>query len=217
MRIMRPLQVKICGLTTKAHVDTALDGGVDFIGFMTFPKSPRHIEPKAARPLADLAAGRAETVSIMVNPDEDLIEIVLRDLRPDYIQLHGTETPQFCAALRSRGVGVIKAFGVSSSADLQHVQPYLGAVDMILFDAKPPVQADIPGGLGEPFDWAVLKDYETAVPWFLSGGLTPANVMAAVNATGAKMVDVSSGVERARGLKDDALIRAFLAAAKADR
>jgi phosphoribosylanthranilate isomerase len=217
MSFMPPIQVKICGLTTQAHVATALDGGVDFIGFMIFPKSPRHIEPFAARPLAEMADGRAKTVAILVNPDDELITKVLSDLNPDYIQLHGGETPQFCAALRSRGVGVVKAFGVSDRADLGHVQPYLDAVDMILFDAKPPTQADIPGGLGEPFDWAILKGYEAPVPWFLSGGLTLGNVMEAVNATGAKMVDVSSGVESARGLKDDALMRAFLTAAKQDR
>lgn len=210
-------QVKICGLTTSGHVLTALDNGADFIGFMNFAKSPRHIEPADARPLARLAEGRAKTVSIMVDPDAEMVDKVLEELQPDYIQLHGKETPDYCAALRARGVGIIKAFGVSHHADLDQVQPYLGMVDMILFDAKPPNPAAITGGLGHTFDWEILQGLTTSVPWFLSGGLTALNVREAINVTGAKMVDVSSGVERARGLKDDALIAAFMAAVKTDK
>jgi phosphoribosylanthranilate isomerase len=209
--------VKICGLTNAGHVMTALDNGADFIGFMNFAKSPRHIEPKAARPLAELAKGRAKTVSIMVDPDQAMIDTTLEDLHPDYIQLHGSETPQYCAALRAQGVGVIKAFGVSSATDLDQIQPYLGSVDMILFDAKPPKNGGITGGLGHVFEWEILEGFTASVPWFLSGGLTVANVANAIHVTGAKMVDVSSGVERARGLKDDALIAAFMAAVKTDR
>jgi phosphoribosylanthranilate isomerase len=214
---MTSTQVKICGLTTAGHVTTALDAGADYIGFMNFAKSPRHIEPAAARPLAELATGRAKTVSIMVDPDESMINTTLIDLQPDYIQLHGKESPAFCAALRGRGVGVIKAFGVSQASDLDQIQPYLNRVDMILFDAKPPIDGGITGGLGHVFDWEILKGFTTSLPWFLSGGLTVANVAHAVHVTGAKMVDVSSGVERARGLKDDALIAAFMAAVKTDR
>ncbi len=214
---MTTTQVKICGLTSIGHVMTALDAGADFIGFMNFAKSPRHIAPKDARSLALLAAGQAKTVSIMVNPDETLLNEVLSDLQPDYVQLHGSETPQYCADLRARGVGVIKAFGVSKASDLTQVQSFLGSVDMVLFDAKPPTGEAITGGLGHVFDWTILDGLNVPAPWFLSGGLTSANVAHAIDVTGAKMVDVSSGVERARGLKDDALIRAFMAAVKTDR
>jgi phosphoribosylanthranilate isomerase len=213
---MTSTQVKICGLTTVGHVMTALDNKADFIGFMNFAKSPRHIDPKDARSLAALAKGRAKTVSIMVDPDEAMIDATLTDLQPDYIQLHGKETPDYCASMRARGVGVIKAFGISQASDLDQIQPYLGSVDMILFDAKPPADGGITGGLGHVFDWNILKGFTTSVPWFLSGGLTVANVAHAIHVTGAKMVDVSSGVERARGLKDDALIAAFMAAVKTD-
>lgn len=213
---MTAIQAKICGLTTPEMVIAALDAEADYIGFMIFPKSPRHIEPAAARPLAQLAAGRAKTVAIVVNPDAALIDAVLSDLNPDFIQLHGQETPQFCEAIRARGVGVIKVFGISTAADLVPVARYEDSVDMILFDAKPPKDASRPGGLGEPFDWSILKGFASTLPWMLSGGLTPQTVRHACTATGAKMVDVSSGVERAPGLKDSGLIAAFMAAVKSD-
>jgi phosphoribosylanthranilate isomerase len=213
---MSEIQAKICGLTTPDMVRASLDAGAAFIGFMIYPKSPRYIEPKAARPLAQLAHGRAKTVAIVVNPNVALIETVLTDLVPDYIQLHGQETPQFCAALQARGVGVIKVFGISTQDDVLPVSAYDDSVDMILFDAKPPKDASRPGGLGEPFDWSILKGFKSKLPWMLSGGLNPTNVRQACAATGAKMVDVSSGVESAPGLKDSALIAAFMAALNSD-
>jgi phosphoribosylanthranilate isomerase len=209
--------VKICGLTTEHHVKTALDNKADFIGFMNFAKSPRHIEPKAARPLAELAKGRAKSVSIMVAPSLEMVEGVIEELAPDYIQLHGDESIEFCNSVRSLGVGIIKALGVSQKSDLEQALYYRDCVDMILFDAKPPKSSEeITGGWGHAFDWSILHDYDLPIPWMLSGGLTAMNVREAVHVTGAKMVDVSSGVERARGLKDDALIAAFMAAVKTD-
>jgi phosphoribosylanthranilate isomerase len=213
---MSDIQAKICGLTTTDMVHASLDAGAAFIGFMIYPKSPRFIDPKSARPFAQLANGRAKTVAIVVDPDEALIEAVLTDLAPDYIQLHGQETPQFCAALRARGVGVIKVFGISTQDDLMPIVAYVDSVDMVLFDAKPPKDASRPGGLGEPFDWSILQGFKSKLPWMLSGGLNPANVRQACAATGAKMVDVSSGVESAPGLKDSALIAAFMAALNSD-
>lgn len=213
---MEQVHVKICGLTTVAQVTTALDVGANYIGFMTFPKSPRHLSTEDAGALAALTIGRAKSVSVLVNPSEDLIARVLEDIKPDYVQLHGSETPQFCASLQARGVGVIKAFGVSGADDLDLVSPYLGAIDMVLFDARPPKDALRPGGLGQVFDWTVLKDLDLPVPWFVSGGLNASNVRQACKVSGAKMVDVSSGVESAAGLKDDALMRAFMAAVKTD-
>jgi phosphoribosylanthranilate isomerase len=213
---MGAIKAKICGLTTPNIVNTALDAGADYIGFMIFPKSPRHIEPAAARPLAEMAKGRAKTVAIVVNPDPALIDTILTDLHPDFIQLHGQETPAFCDEVRARGVGVIKVFGISTTDDLAPVASYEDSVDMILFDAKPPKDASRPGGLGEPFDWSILQNYYSKLPWMLSGGLNPTNVKQACALTGAKMVDVSSGVESAPGLKDSALIVAFMAALSSD-
>ena len=213
---MSHIQAKICGLTHAHHVATALLHEAAFLGFVTFPNSPRHISPTDARPLAKMATGLARTVSVLVNPDALLIDAVLKDLKPDYIQLHGTETPEYCAQLRRRGVGVIKAFGISKPSDLTHLAAYHGHVDMILFDAKPPQNAAMPGGLGHAFDWTILQNLTLSIPWFLSGGLNSANIAQAVAITGAKMVDVSSGVEMSPGLKHDALIAAFMAALKTD-
>jgi phosphoribosylanthranilate isomerase len=213
---MPNVQAKICGLTTPEAVTAALDAGAAFIGFMNFSRSPRHIDPKHTRALADMAKGRAKTVSIMVAPSLDMVKGVLDDFGPDYIQLHGEETPDFCDAVRGLGVGVIKALGVSQKSDLAHAVPFQDHADIILFDAKPPKASDITGGWGHSFDWSILKDYDLATPWMLSGGLTPANVREAVRVTGAKMVDVSSGVEHTRGLKDVGLIAAFMAALNSD-
>jgi phosphoribosylanthranilate isomerase len=211
-----PIQAKICGLTTTETVDAALDAGAAFIGFMIFPKSPRYITPSDARPLADMAKGRAKTVAIVVNPDEALIDDIFTNLAPDYIQLHGQEMPDMCDRLRARGVGVIKVFGISTAGDLNPVVGYEDHVDIILFDAKAPKDASRPGGLGEPFDWNILQGFTSKVPWMLGGGLNPANVASACRQTGAKMVDVSSGVESAAGLKDVGLIAAFMAALNSD-
>jgi phosphoribosylanthranilate isomerase len=213
---MAKVQVKICGLTREEHVLAALDAGTDFIGFMNFPLSPRHIEPLRTRPLAELAKGKAKTVSIMVAPSLEMVKGVLDDFSPDFIQLHGDESVEFCDNVRGLGVGVIKALGVSLKSDLEQAKYYEGWVDMILFDAKPPKDSPITGGLGHVFDWSILENYDVSVPWFLSGGLHADNVAHAIDVTGAKMVDVSSGVEAARGLKDEALIRAFMAAVKLD-
>jgi phosphoribosylanthranilate isomerase len=213
---MPAIQAKICGLTTPETVAAALNAGAAFIGFMIFPKSPRYITPSGAQPLANMAKGRAKTVAIVVNPDDSLIDDILTNLAPDYIQLHGQETPALCDALRARGLGVIKVFGISSAADLAPICAYEDHVDIILFDAKAPKEASRPGGLGEPFDWNILKDFKSKVPWMLGGGLNAANVAQACRRTGAKMVDVSSGVESAPGLKDNALIAAFMAALNSD-
>jgi phosphoribosylanthranilate isomerase len=213
---MSIIKAKICGLKEAGHVATALRGGAAYIGFIIFPKSPRHIAPADARPLAMMAAGIAQTVAVVVNPDEALIDAVLSDLKPDYIQLHGSETPAFCADVRARGVGVIKAFGIATAADLEPIGSYQSSVDMILLDAKPPTDAKMPGGLGHVFDWRVVSQLNTLLPWMLSGGLTMNNVREACTQTGAKMVDVSSGVESAPGLKNDALITAFMAALNTD-
>lgn len=209
---MRRAEAKICGLSDRETVADALAYGAAFIGFVTFPKSPRHILPTEAKPLAKMAAGMARTVSVLVDPDDALLDQVMADLGPDFLQVQGKESPERCAAIKARGVGIIRAFGISEPQDLEQIKPYLGIVDYVLFDAKAPKGADRPGGLGHVFDWTILQGFQCPVPWFLSGGLNPENVAEAVRQTGAPLVDVSSGVERAPGLKDSARIASFMQA-----
>lgn len=209
---MRLAQAKICGLSDRQTVGDALACGAAFIGFVTFPESPRHILPADARPLANMAAGMARTVSVVVDPDDVLLDQVLTGLDPDFLQLQGSESPERCAAIKARGVGIIRAFGISQRQDLEQIKPFLAIADYILFDAKAPKVAKRPGGLGHVFDWTILQDFQCPLPWFLSGGLTPENVAQAARQTGAPLVDVSSGVERAPGLKDSARIASFMQA-----
>jgi phosphoribosylanthranilate isomerase len=205
--------VKICGLKTEAALDAALDGGADFVGLVFFPPSPRNIAPEAAAPLAARARGRAKIVALLVDPDDALIERVIGAVDPDLLQLHGDETPERVRVIRQRfGKDVIKAVKVKSAEDVAEAGLYSGVANFLLFDARPPAGADRPGGHGMSFDWRILE--KAAHPYMLSGGLTPDNVAAAIRATGARMVDVSSGVERALGEKDAGLIRRFLEAAK---
>ncbi len=206
---------KICGLSTGPTVDAALAGGAGFLGFMFFPASPRRIEPVAAARLAAPARGRAAIVAVTVDPDDALLERLRRDFSPDFIQLHGHETPSRAAEIGRRfSVGVIKAVPVADAGDLMAARGYQGVADHLMFDAKAPATAARPGGLGAPFDWALMDGQTFDRPWFLAGGLDPWNVADAVTLSGAPMVDVSSGVERGAGLKDPALIGAFLEAVR---
>jgi phosphoribosylanthranilate isomerase len=208
------VKVKICGVRTPAIVEEAADAGADFVGLVLFAKSPRHIELEEARVLAAVARGRISTVAVMVDPDDGLIDGVLEKVRPDFLQLHGSETPQRVAAIKARaGLPVMKAIPVADAADVADAGAYAASADYILFDAKPTQDARLPGGNGLPFDWQVLTGL--APPFALSGGLTPDNVGAAIRLTGASLVDVSSGVERAPGEKDARLVRSFIEAAKA--
>ena len=208
------VKVKICGVRTPAIVEEAADAGADFVGLVLFAKSPRHIELEEARVLAAVARGRIGTVAVMVDPEDDLVDGVLEKVRPDFLQLHGSETPQRVAAIKARtGLPVMKAIPVADAADVADAGAYAASADYILFDAKPTQDARLPGGNGLPFDWQVLTGL--APPFALSGGLTPDNVGAAIRLTGASLVDVSSGVERAPGEKDARLVRRFIEAAKA--
>jgi len=183
-----------------------------------FPKSPRYVEPDAARPLAEHALGRIETVAVMVDPDDALVDEVLAAVRPSLLQLHGSETPARVAAIKARsGLRVIKAIGVATADDVGNAAAYRGIADMILFDAKAPAGSDLPGGHGRAFDWHALGGRSVERPFALSGGLDPGNVWQALVAIGADMVDVSSGVERAPGEKDPDLVRRFIEAAKTPR
>lgn len=206
-----PVDTKICGLTTHDAVDAALAGGARFLGFVVFPPSPRHVEPADATRLADRARGKADSVAVTVNASDALLRDIRDTLQPDWIQLHGSESPARVREAKAyAGKGVIKALPIREAADLAAVEAFSDTADLLLFDAKPPKDASRPGGWGEAFDWTLLKGAAISRPWLLSGGLTPANVRAAVSASGAGAVDVSSGVESAPGVKDNALIARFL-------
>nr|WP_050783302.1 phosphoribosylanthranilate isomerase [Methylobacterium nodulans] len=209
-----PVRVKICGLSTPETLDAALAAGADLIGLVHFARSPRHVDLATGAALSRRAQGRAERVVLLVDPDDALLDAVMAGLDPDWIQLHGGESPERAAAVRARtGRRVLKALGVATLADLARVADYAGAADRILLDAKPAPGA-LPGGNGQAFDWRLIREARLAPTFMLSGGLTPATVAEAVALTGAAAVDVSSGVERSPGRKDPDLIRAFVAAAR---
>jgi phosphoribosylanthranilate isomerase len=206
--------VKICGLKTPETVDAALAGRARYLGFMVFERSPRHIAPAAAAPLAVRARGRADVVAVTVDPADALLDEIAAAFAPDWIQLHGTESPARVGALRRLArKGVIKAFAIARAEDFVTVEAYAPVADLFLFDAKAPPGADRPGGHGAAFDWKLLAGRRFSRPWMLSGGLNPENVANAINLSGAPAVDVSSGVESAPGIKDASRIAAFLAAA----
>jgi len=208
-------QAKICGLSTPETVRAALDGGAAFIGFMFFDASPRNIAPDAAGRLAAPARNKAKTVAVTVDADDAALDRIVLHLKPDLIQLHGKETPARAREIAERtGAGVIKVLSVSESRDLDAARDFDGLVDHLMFDAKPPKDASRPGGLGTSFDWDILTGRRFERPWFLAGGLDPRNVTEAISLTRAPLVDVSSGVERGAGLKDPALISAFLEAVR---
>ncbi|HEX4183918.1 MAG TPA: phosphoribosylanthranilate isomerase [Caulobacteraceae bacterium] len=207
--------VKICGLSTPETVRAALDGGAAFVGFMFFEKSPRHLTPQAAARLAEAARGKAKIVAVTVDPDDAALDRIAAVLRPDLIQLHGAETPRRAAEVASRtGAGVIKVLPVSEDSDLGPAAAFEDVVQHLMFDARPPQDADRPGGMGARFDWSLLAGRRFARPWFLAGGLDPWNAAEAARLSGAPLLDVSSGVERGAGLKDPGLISAFLDAAR---
>ncbi|MDR7035726.1 MULTISPECIES: phosphoribosylanthranilate isomerase [Methylobacterium] len=212
---MSAIRVKICGLSTETTLTAALDAGADWIGLVHFPKSPRHVELERARALSRAAAGRAERVVLLVDPDDALVAAALEAVDPDLIQLHGRESPERVAAIRARtGRPVMKAVGVAGLEDLKLLAPYAAAADRLLLDAKAPPGSALPGGNGVAFDWDLLAGVRLPAGTMLSGGLTPENVAEALRRSGAEAVDVSSGVETGPGLKDPDRIRAFVAAAR---
>ena len=210
-----PVRAKICGLTTEPAVAAALAGGASHLGFMVFDKSPRNIAPEQAEVLARPARGKAQVVAVLVDPSDALVDQVARVLRPDLIQLHGREPPGRAREIAERaGAGVVKVIPVGEAGDIENAAAYEGLVEHLMFETKPPKDADRPGGHGVAFDWTLLAGRRFQRPWMLAGGLDPWNVAEAVAASGAPLVDVSSGVERGPGLKDPALISAFLDAVR---
>jgi phosphoribosylanthranilate isomerase len=210
------LTVKICGLSSEETLDAALASGADIVGFVFFRRSPRFVTPARAAELAARARGRAEIAALIVDMPQAEIAEVVAAVRPDWLQMHGAESVEaVSAARRAFGVRAMKALPVGVRGDLDAAARYEAVADMLLLDAKPPKDATRPGGNGRTFDWTILRNASFALPYMLSGGLTPANVAEAIRITGATGVDVSSGVESAPGQKDIGLIRAFIANARA--
>lgn len=208
-------RVKICGLTQPAHVAQAGRLGAAFLGFVFYPPSPRCVDPALARELVAEAPEGAETVGLVVDATDAEIEALLQAVPLDVLQLHGYETPERVAEIVLRfGCRVIKALRAETPSDLDVLPAYADAADMILFDAKPPMDAAFPGGHGVTFDWRLLAGVALTRPWLLAGGLNAGNLAAAVALTKAPIVDVSSGVESRPGLKDPDELEAFFAAVR---
>jgi phosphoribosylanthranilate isomerase len=210
------IRVKICGLRTGADVAAAASAGASYVGFVFYPKSPRNVSFEEAAALAvDVPMGVAK-VALVVNADDAFLDDLTAAVPLDMLQLHGSETPTRVAEVKARyGLPVMKAVGIADASDLAQIDAYAAVADQLLIDAKPPKNADLPGGNGLAFDWTLLagRKYWT-VPWMLAGGLTADNVAEAVRLTGATQVDVSSGVEGSVGVKDAGLIAAFLMSTK---
>ncbi|RJF93040.1 phosphoribosylanthranilate isomerase [Sphingomonas cavernae] len=210
---MPRITAKICGLSTPETLDAAVAGGASHIGLVFFPKSPRHVQFGQAAALAQRVPAHVLKAGVFVDPDDALLDAAIAAGGLDVIQLHGKEAPERAAAVKARsGKEVWKALHVRTSLDLAGAGSYRGAADRLLYDAKTPEGADLPGGMGLRFDWRLLQGFSHPLAWALSGGLDAANVGEAVGITGAALVDVSSGVESAPGIKDVDKIAAFLKA-----
>lgn len=211
-----PLLIKICGLNAPDALDVALESGADLVGFVFFPPSPRTLGWEAARILGARVRGRAGKVALTVNASDEMLAKIIDALQPDMFQLHGTEPPERVAVVRSKfGLPVMKMVPIAERSDLSPIRIYAKVADRLIFDARAPEAATRPGGLGKSFDWTLLKGINPGVPYMLSGGLDVGNVAEAIGVTNAPGVDVSSGVERAPGVKDPDKIRAFIRAARA--
>jgi len=207
--------IKICGLRTPEALDVSLHAGADMVGFVFFPPSPRHVDFATARDLGARVRGRAQKVALSVDADDEWLAASIEALSPDFLQLHGKETPKRVLAVKARfRLPVMKAIAVETRDDLACVPEFAEVADRLIFDARAPRDATRPGGLGKPFEWRLLKNLDPRVPFMLSGGLNPDNVAEAIAITRAGGVDVSSGVERAPGDKDPDLIRGFIRAAR---
>jgi len=211
----KAIRVKICGLRDADAVDAAVSGGADYVGFNFFPKSPRYVTPVLAAALAAQVPTGIAKVGLVVNPDNAALDDLLSQAPLDFIQLHGAETPDRVVEVKRRtGLPVIKVVGVADESDLAQVAAHAAVADQILVDTKPPKNAILPGGNGVAFDWGLVAGLRWPVPWMLAGGLTPDNVADAIAQTGARQVDVASGVESAPGVKDAQMIADFVQAAQ---
>jgi phosphoribosylanthranilate isomerase len=211
---MASVAIKICGIATADALDAAIAARADYVGFNFFPPSPRNLRLREAAELAPRAAGRIVKVGVFVDAEDAVIADAVEAAGLEALQLHGAETPQRVAEVKSRfGLPVWKVLPIAAGRDVGLAPAYQDAADFILFDAKTP-KGTLPGGMGLAFDWSLLALYRGATPWGLAGGLTPENVAEAIGITGAPLVDTSSGVESSPGIKDVDKIRAFCAAAR---
>ncbi|CUH52949.1 phosphoribosylanthranilate isomerase [Shimia marina] len=210
------IRVKICGLKEPAHVVAAAEAGAAYVGFVFFEKSPRHVSVAQARDLAIEAPVGVAKVALTVNADDAFLDDLVARVPLDMLQLHGQESPERVAEVRARyGLPVMKAIGIADAQDVEKIDIYGAVADQLLVDAKPPKNADLPGGNGLSFDWRLVNRKYWPKPWMLAGGLTVDNVAQAVKMTGARQLDLSSGVESAPGVKDVAKIKDFMRAVKA--
>lgn len=210
-----PARVKICGLRQPQDLAAVVASGAAYAGFVFFDRSPRHLTVAQARSLAELAPVGLAKVALTVDADDAFLDAMLAQVPVDILQLHGKESPERVAAIRSRhGLPVMKAVGVATAADLPALDHYAAVADMLLVDAKPPQGSALPGGNGLNFDWQLIAGRRWTRPWMLAGGLTAENVAQAIRLTGARQVDVSSGVESAPGVKDPRRIAEFVSAAQ---
>lgn len=209
------IKVKICGLTDPADIPAAILAGASYVGFVFFPKSPRHLVLEDAAFMAAAVPVGIMKVALTVDADDAMLDALTDQVPLDMLQLHGSESPERVAEVKSRyGLPVMKAVGISDADDLSQLEIYGRVADQLLVDAKPPKGADRPGGNALAFDWNLIAGRRWPVPWMLAGGLTPDNAAQAVRLTGARQLDVSSGVESTPGVKDGALMRAFVKAAQ---
>lgn len=209
---------KICGINSVEAGLAAVTNGARYIGFVFYPRSPRNVSPAQAAEIARALPADLRKVAVLVDPDDALLDAIVGAVPLHLLQLHGGETPKRVAAVRARyGLPVVKAISVAAAEDVDRATDFLPMVDLLLFEAKPPksMPTALPGGNGLALDWTLLAGREWPVPWLLSGGLTPENVAEAVRISGARLVDVSSGVEAAPGIKDPARIARFLDAVRA--
>ena len=214
--MINPVSVKICGISTMDDVRACAGAGANYMGLVFFEKSPRNITIPAARDLALAAPMGLAKVALVVNPSDAELDAIAGTVPLDMIQLHGRETPERVAEVKARyGLPVMKAVGIADANDLPKLESYFGVADQILVDAKPPKGGELPGGNGLSFDWRLIAGRRWPCPWMLAGGLTPENVAEAVKMTGAKQVDVSSGVEDAPGQKNAELIQKFVQSSRA--
>lgn len=211
-----PLDIKICGLSTPETVAAALDAGASHIGFIFFAKSPRNVTPAEAGRLRQAARERALAVAVTVDADDATLSAIFTEMAPDIFQLHGHESPERVAEVKTRyKLPVMKAFSISTAADLDKIEPYVGVADRFLFDAKPPKGSELPGGNGVSFDWTLLAGLDPSIDYMLSGGLNAQNIGEALRLANPPGIDISSGVESAPGVKDVAMIDAFFEAVRA--
>lgn len=207
---MARVDIKICGVTTAEAIDAAVRGGASHVGLNYFPPSPRYLAPDRVSLIAQRVPAHVKRVGVLVDPSDELVDTLIAAGGMQILQLHGRETPDRVQALRQRtGLEVWKVISVKTAADLATGASYAGAADFLLYDAKTPDCAALPGGMGLRFDWRLLAGHRPPLPWGLSGGLEPGNVADAIRLTGAPMVDVSSGIESAPGIKDVDKIAAF--------